>query len=512
MARRTIYQTTVSNAVLGRTQVVRGESPEEVLRKAAALEAKWAQEEARLRERQAIADLRAQAEKMSEEAVAKIAEYRSLLKATLLIDDRLDWESLYDRSPFKKAPPSEAAIRQQLGVPPESRFIEALWAKRRERRLQLEQEAKRVYEKHLQQYEKEKKRFEEKQATYNAQVDEFRRSFEAGEQQAVERYIRHVLDRSRYPSELVREFEVEYRPDEKLLIVDYRLPSPGDLPRVTRYRFNATRKTIEEVEMTQKEFKAFYDDVVYQITLRTIHEVLESDYPQHIHSVVFNGWVQVIDPATGHDVVRYIISVQADREQFARIDLARIEPKATVRALKGLVAGSLLDLSPVRPIIEMNREDPRFIEARDVLEGLETGANLLEMPWDDFEHLVRQLFERLFAQHGAEVQITRASRDYGVDAIVFDPDPLRGGKFLIQAKRYSGLVPTAAVRELYGAMMNERASRGILVTTGYFGEDSYEFAHDKPISLIDGSNLVYLLQEQGYRVRIAYNSEKRSAF
>lgn len=60
--------------------------------------------------------------------------------------------------------------------------------------------------------------------------------------------------------------------------------------------------------------------------------------------------------------------------------------------------------------------------------------------------------------------------------------------------------------------MNERASRGILVTTGYFGKDSYEFAHDKPISLIDGSNLVYLLQEQGYRVRIAYNSEKRSAF
>ena len=60
------------------------------------------------------------------------------------------------------------------------------------------------------------------------------------------------------------------------------------------------------------------------------------------------------------------------------------------------------------------------------------------MDWDDFEHLVRQLFEREFAASvGAEVKVTRASRDYGVDAIVFDPDPIRGGKYVIQAKRYT---------------------------------------------------------------------------
>jgi len=100
------------------------------------------------------------------------------------------------------------------------------------------------------------------------------------------------------------------------------------------------------------------------------------------------------------------------------------------------------------------------------------------------------------------VKITRASRDWGVDAIAFDPDPIRGGKFVIQAKRYNDIVPVSAVRDLYGTMINEGASRGILVTTAYYGPESREFAKDKPITLIDGSNLVYMLSQHGYKARV----------
>src|SRR5947209_10692880 len=114
------------------------------------------------------------------------------------------------------------------------------------------------------------------------------------------------------------------------------------------------------------------------------------------------------------------------------------------------------------------------------------------MDWEDFEHLVRQLFEKEFAKTGGEVRVTQASRDRGVDAIAFDPDPIRGGKFVIQAKRYNLPVPVSAVRDLYGTMIAEGATKGILVTTSYFGRESREFAKDKPITLIDGPQLVYL--------------------
>jgi restriction system protein len=51
-------------------------------------------------------------------------------------------------------------------------------------------------------------------------------------------------------------------------------------------------------------------------------------------------------------------------------------------------------------------------------------------------------------------------------------------------------------------MINEGAAKGILVTTAHYGGDSYEFAKDKPITLIDGSNLAYLFAQYGYKVRI----------
>ena len=143
------------------------------------------------------------------------------------------------------------------------------------------------------------------------------------------------------------------------------------------------------------------------------------------------------------------------------------------------------------------------MESKDILAEINSIENLATMDWADFEHLVRQLFEKMFTENGAEVKVTRASRDGGVDAVVFDPDPIRGGKFVIQAKRYNNVVPVSAVRDLYGTVINEGATKGILVTTSYFGSDSVEFAKDKPLTLIDGSNLVYLFQQYGYNVRIS---------
>jgi restriction system protein len=137
--------------------------------------------------------------------------------------------------------------------------------------------------------------------------------------------------------------------------------------------------------------------------------------------------------------------------------------------------------------------------------SLTAEENLASIPWEDFEHLVRQLFEWEFGRDGVEVKVTRASRDRGVDAIMFDPDPLRGGKYVLQAKRYTRTVDVAAVRDLYGTVVNEGANRGILVTTSGFGPDSYDFAKDKPLSLVDGPNLVAMLRRHGrnYRINLA---------
>ncbi|MGO4527394.1 restriction endonuclease [Microvirga sp. 2MCAF35] len=157
----------------------------------------------------------------------------------------------------------------------------------------------------------------------------------------------------------------------------------------------------------------------------------------------------------------------------------------------------------------MNREDPRFVASQDV--SLNSGQNLASMDWAEFEHLIRQLFEREFAAAGGEVRVTQASRDGGVDAVIFDPDPLRGGKIVVQAKRYTNVVGVSAVRDLYGTVQHEGATKGILVTTSSFGPDAYEFSKDKPMTLLDGQRLLYLLQRNGYEARIDLQEAKRMA-
>ena len=184
------------------------------------------------------------------------------------------------------------------------------------------------------------------------------------------------------------------------------------------------------------------------------------------------------------------------------MQLEQVDPKACFRHLSGICTPSFDIVSAIRPIFVLNKDDKRSIENKDVASGMAEEMNLAAMPWDDFEHLVRQLFEWEFGRNGVEVKVTRASRDRGVDAIMFDPDPLRGGKYVFLAKRYTRTVDVAAVRDLYGTVVNEGANRGILVTTSSYGPDAYDFAKDKPISLVDGSHLLVMLQRHGRKYRI----------
>jgi restriction system protein len=228
-----------------------------------------------------------------------------------------------------------------------------------------------------------------------------------------------------------------------------------------------------------------------------------------LDSVVFNGWVTSIDKATGKEVTACILSLQTVRQEFLDNNLAGVDPKTCFRSLKGVGSSQLHGLAAVAPVLTVSREDRRFVASHPVAEGLDDSYNLAAMDWEDFEHLIRELFEHEFSQEGGEVKVTRASRDGGIDAIAFDPDPLRGGKIAIQAKRYTNPVGVSAVRDLYGTVVNEGATKGILVTTSEYGPDAYEFAKGKPLTLLNGSNLLHLLHKHGYQCKIDIAEAKR---
>jgi restriction system protein len=508
MGGRHPYRIVLYNEYLGKTKVITAATWEELEVKKAEQERKWSKEEQKKREKERIEALKKQAENDTKKAQETIHTFKSLLKSSLNIDHTLDWESLKDKRKFKPFTFDEKP--PELLQHKEHKILEFIFKSLKEKRLKKNEELKKAYEKSLKEYEKrkenakkiyekEKKKFKKKQKEHNESIDKLKRDFETGKREAIKKYVSLVLERSSYPRGFKKEFEVQYDPNSEIIVVSYELPQKDTFPKVVEYKYVASKKAVKKVEMKPKEFDAFYEDVLYQICLRTIHEIFEAVDAKNVKSVVFNGWIKGVDPKTGNDFHSCIISCQASREEFESYNLERVSPKECFRSLKGISAGPLAQLAPVRPIMDIKKEDSRFIESREVIEDLKL-QNLATIDWADFEQLVRELFEKYFAQkYGiSEVRVTRASRDKGVDAIAYDPDPIRGGKIIIQAKRYNDVVPVSAVRELYGTIQSEGAIKGILVTTSYYGNDSREYAKDKPITLLDGSNLIHMFQEVGY--------------
>jgi len=317
-----------------------------------------------------------------------------------------------------------------------------------------------------------------------------------------------VLTESSYPFKFNKKFDFYYKSEEKILVVDYQLPEPDNLPSIKNIKYIASKDEVKNIFFSEKELGHLYDDVVYQIILRTLHELFTIDKRNAIEAIFLNGWVTSVDKAHGNEVSRCILSIQTKKDKFEEINLSRANPKACFKMLKGVSCSQLHSLTPIAPILQMNKFDKRFINSICVTGSIDNSTNLAAMDWEDFEHLIRELFEKEFKKNGGECNVTRASRDGGVDAIAFDPDPIRGGKIIIQAKRYTKTVGVSAVRDLYGTVLNEGANKGILVTTADYGPDSYEFARGKPLTLLNGANLLNLLESHGHKAIIDLDSAR----
>jgi len=488
------------------------------------------------------------ADESTKDAEAAIEAVRSLLTDALAKNQNFDWTSLENHHGFAKLAPDRPALLRMptepslsdpqfviLPVSPTITFWDWIIPGRRRSKLddanaanaklkanvdlryakarsewEVEcEKAKRSniaaeagYVLRVANWKREGEEFARQQEIQNRDALELHAEYLKKSPQALIRYWHEVLIASRYPDSFPRDCAVSFDPNAGVVVLDYELPNQAAIPTKKQVKYVAAREEFQDVFISDAEAKRLYDEVLYQICLRTLFELFKADDLDAIKSIVFNGWVRSIDRATGADTHPCIMTVHAVKAEFLALNLAQVELKACFRALKGISGARLLDLTPVRPMMTLNKDDKRFVDGYNVAATLDAKTNLAAMDWLDFENLIRELFEKEFKKNGGEVKITQASRDGGVDAIAFDPDPLRGGKIIIQAKRYTHTVGVSAVRDLYGTVHNEGATKGILVTTSDYGPDAYEFVKGKPLTLLSGSELLYLLGTHGYEAKI----------
>ncbi len=489
------------------------------------------------------------AESLTAQAEKAIAELENILLEALKNNATLKWDNLKNKDEFNEPPPQKPKKAKAKSYPPkpdknsskyvphisflnrtifkskgkliteeyEKKYAESvvLWEKEKSdvdaKNLELtsaHNKAIETWESETLEWEKQKSTFLEKQHLFNKNIDFFKESYQNGDPESIKKYCDEVLRKSLLPESIKKEFDLEYLPDSKILIVDYMLPSPSDLPRMKEIKYIQSRNKLQETFHTNAFMNRLYDATVYRLLLRIIHELYEADTVNGLVAVSLNGWVNHTNKATGINENACIATIQVTKEEFLKIDLEHVEPKACFRNLKGIGSSRLSGITPIQPILQISREDRRFIQSYDVTQELDSSTNLATLDWVDFEHLIRELFEKEFSSAGGEVKVTQTSRDGGVDAIAFDPDPIRGGKIVIQAKRYTNIVSVSAIRDLYGTVVNEGATKGILVTTADYGPDAYDFAKDKPLTLLNGGHLLHLLEKHGHKARIDIKEAK----
>lgn len=144
-------------------------------------------------------------------------------------------------------------------------------------------------------------------------------------------------------------------------------------------------------------------------------------------------------------------------------------------------------------------------------EMLETGfAKLSENLIDDllakigesspsfFEHLVVDLLVHMGygGSFSEAAQVVGKSGDEGIDGIIKE-DKLGLDTIYIQAKRWKGVVGRPEIQKFAGALLGQKASKGVFITTSSFTKEAEEYVSsvDRKVVLIDGTKLATLMIE-----------------
>lgn len=319
---------------------------------------------------------------------------------------------------------------------------------------------------------------------------------------AVEYFSAALYSSTAWPEGFPRQIAAAYDSAARQLVLDWELPSYDIVPAIKSVRYMFGTDQDKETPRPESQRRALYKEMLAQCMLLVLHELFAADEQGALESVALNGFVDGHDPTTGRPGHIFLATVMASRSSFRDLHLAQVDAGSCLAgALRGQLSTRPDQLTPVRP-----SRRPQDVGNRVVAHGSDEEPDLYDMDPVEFESLVADLFRAM----GMQAVTTQRSGDGGVDVDALDPTPIRGGKIVVQVKRYRNTVPPTAVRDLYGTAQGAGANKGVLVTTSGFGPGSHTFANGKPLELISGTELVDLLHRHGLRGRLGEGGRRAS--
>ena len=209
---------------------------------------------------------------------------------------------------------------------------------------------KEDYDVAIETWEAARNTFAERKKRNHKAVARQKRRYKERRPEAIEEYCDLVLSNSEYPHFFPKRWHLDYRDDDRTLVVDYWLPRPDALPTLKRGQYLEASDEFVQQQLPKAERNRTYSDVLCQTVLRTIHELFEADVVESIDFVTLNGRVVAADPATGLDIDTCVVSVKVSREGFLGLDLRRVKARNCVSRLNGGTIGPFHKLLLVEPL------------------------------------------------------------------------------------------------------------------------------------------------------------------
>ncbi|MCT6517647.1 restriction endonuclease [Proteus vulgaris] len=148
---------------------------------------------------------------------------------------------------------------------------------------------------------------------------------------------------------------------------------------------------------------------------------------------------------------------------------------------------------------QVQSPDERLNDALKEIRGsiaIDLLDNLRQVSPTRFEFIVLDILHKLgYGGHRDDLKRVGGVGDGGIDGII-SLDKLGLEKIYVQAKRWQGTVGRPNLQAFYGALIGQKAKRGIFITTSGYSAQAIDFAKSvEGLVLIDGNRLVNLMMD-----------------
>lgn len=359
--------------------------------RASAAEQKAAEKEAaRLHAEARMAEIEA----MNGDLANEFAEIDGLLAATLEVDDYVELEALkitkvehppfepadlatptpplpepvYPRQPEYREPPAPGALAAAFGGKKKHQAsieraktehaeamrrwhehaaaMHAHYVAEQNRHRQAEEDRLTKLAAAAAVYQDECRRREADAAEHNKHLAELTNGLAFDVESAIQEYVGIVLSNSVYPEVFPVSHEHDFSLASRELTLTALIPDPSAVPTLKEYKYVKAKDEISSTALPAKAQKDRYASAVWQVAVRTVHEVFEADRAGKIHSIALTVGVDRVSPATGQAETVPLVVVAADRETFSSFDLGNVVPQATLTHMGAALSKSPFDLTP----------------------------------------------------------------------------------------------------------------------------------------------------------------------